>query len=378
MMFENFQLSFAATRRIRLFAALVVAVVAVVVIWRLIDVLLPFLLSGAVAYLLMPLVNASERRTPWGRRWPQQTRMAISGLLLGLVILVVLLIVAVGLLRVIDRSTALVERAPNIFADVQVIYQQAVAEYESRTPANIRELLYPRLIELREALVEALNAATLRALRILQSGVGLVVSLVTVPIILFYLLYAPGSIGRGVRSLLPHSIRDDLSEIARLAGQSIGTYLRVQLLLALMTAVVIGLSLWALGVPGAPALAMLAFAAELVPIVGPTISLAVAALVTLLTDYTKTPIVIALYLIWQALQNTFLAPRLQGQALGLHPLVVILAIAIFGLYAGFFGVLVAVPLTAAGYQVMQYVVREWHAAGTGAAAERAAAAGEAE
>ena len=65
------------------------------------------------------------------------------------------------------------------------------------------------------------------------------------------------------------------------------------------------------------------------------------------------------------MQNTLIAPRMQGQALGLHPLAVILALAIFGLFLGFWGVLVAAPFTAAGYRVLTYVVREWEKAAEG-------------
>lgn len=343
-------------------AALAVAVIALIVIWKLLAVLLPFLLSGLVAYLLLPLVNAAERRTPLGRRWPRPTRMAAAALLLLLIILAVLIVVALGVLRIIDQSAALVERAPDLASEAQQIYQAVIAEYESRVPPNIRDMIDPRLLELRQALADGLNDALLRLFRILQTGVGLVVSLVTVPIILFYLLYEPASIGRGVRLLLPRSIRDDLSEIVRLSGESIGVYLRVQLLLGAMIGVVTALALWAMGVPLAPILAIVAFAGELIPIVGPTISLAIAVVVTLVTDITKTPLVIALYLALQALQNTLIAPRLQGQALGLHPLAVVLALAIFGLFLGFWGVLVAAPFTAAGYRVLSYVVQEWDAA----------------
>ncbi|MCE2501012.1 MAG: AI-2E family transporter, partial [Dehalococcoidia bacterium] len=98
------------------------------------------------------------------------------------------------------------------------------------------------------------------------------------------------------------------------------------------------------------------------PIVGATISLAVAVVVMLITDLAKTPLVVALYLVWQVLQNSLIAPRFQGQALGLHPLAIVLALAIFGLFLGFWGVLVAAPFAAAGYRVMRYVVEEWHAA----------------
>ena len=356
------QLSPTASRRFRLLAALAVAVIALAIIWQLLAVLLPFLLSGLVAYLLLPLVNAAERRTPLGRRWPRVTRMATAALLLLLVILAVLIVLAVGVLRIIDQSAALVEQAPDLVAETQQIYRQAVAEYESRVPPNIREMIDPRLQEIQQALIEGLNQALVRLFQILQTGVGLVVSLATVPIILFYLLAEPDGIGRGVRRLLPRSLRDDLCEIARLSGESIGMYLRVQLLLGAMIGVITGLALWAMGVSAAPILAIVAFVGELIPIVGPTISLVIAAIVTLVTDWTKAPLVIALYLILQALQNTLIAPRLQGQALGLHPLAVILALAIFGLFLGFWGVLVAAPFTAAGYRVLSYVVQEWHAA----------------
>ncbi len=356
------QLSPTASRRLRLLAALAVAVIALVVIWQLLAVLLPFLLSALVAYLLLPLVNVVERRTPLGRRRPRLTRMVMAGLLLLLIMLGLLIVVALGVLRIIDQSAALVERAPDLVTEAQQIYQAVLEEYETRVPPNIREMIDPRLQEVQQALADGLNAALLRLFQILQTGVGLVVSLVTVPIILFYLLYEPANIGRGVRSLLPRSIRDDLAEIARLSGESIGVYLRVQLSLGAMIGVVTAVALWAMGVPLAPILAVVAFAGELVPIVGPTISLAIAIVVTLVTDITKTPLVIALYLILQALQNTLIAPRMQGQALGLHPLAVILALAIFGLFLGFWGVLVAAPFTAAGYRVLTYVVREWDAA----------------
>lgn len=359
------QLSPTASRRLRLLAALAVAVIALVVIWKLLAVLLPFLLSGLVAYLLLPLVNVVERRTPWGRRRPRLARMVMAGLLLLLLLLAILVVLAIGVLGIIGQTAALVERAPDLVAETQEIYRAAIAEYESRVPPNIREMIDPRLDEVRQALVEGLNQALLRLFRILQTGVGLVVSLVTVPIILFYLLFEPAALGRGVRGLLPRSLRDDLCEIARLSGVSIGVYLRVQLLLGAMIGVATGLGLWAMGVSTAPILAILAFFGELVPIVGPTVSLVIATVVILVTDWTKTPLVIALYLILQALQNTLIAPRMQGQALGLHPLAVILALAIFGLFLGFWGVLIAAPFTAAGYRVINYVVREWDRAAEG-------------
>ena len=355
-------LSPTGARRLRLLAALAAAILALAIIWKLLAVLLPFLLSGVVAYLLVPLVNLMERRTPWGRRRPGATRMAMAGLILLVLILAGLAVVGLGLLRIIGQSSAWVEQAPGLVADARHIYDATLAEYEQRVPADIREVIDPRLIEIREALVRSLNEAVWRLLRILQTGVGLVVSLATVPIILFYLLYQPDTLGRGVKRMLPGSVRDDLTEIARLTGESVGLYLRVQLFLGAMIGLAVGVGLWLIGVPQAPVLAILAAFAELIPIVGPTIWFIIATVVMLVTDLAKAPFVLALYLVLQALQNTLIAPRIQGQALGLHPLAVILALAVFGLFLGFWGVLVAAPFTAAGYRVISYVVREWDAA----------------
>ncbi len=362
MAFSIPPLSAPSSRRLRLLAALALAILTVVVIWKLLAVLLAFLLSGIVAYLLVPVVNLAEHNTPWGRRWPRATRMGATGLLLLLLLLAILIIVGLGLLGIIGQSKALVERAPDLVTDAQKIYRDAIDAYENRVPPNIREMIDPRLGELRQALVDGLNQALLRLFRILQTGVGLVVSLATVPIILFYLLYDPEGLGRGARRLLPRTVRDDFCEIARLTGESIGVYLRVQLLLAAMTGVVIGLGLWAMGVSVAPILAIIAAFAELIPIVGATISLVIAVVVMLVTDLAKAPWVVALYLVWQVLQNSLIAPRFQGQALGLHPLAIVLALAIFGLLLGFWGILVAAPFTAAGYRVIRYVVEEWYAA----------------
>ena len=333
-----------------------------VIIWQLLGTLLPFLLSGAVAYLLLPLVKLGDR-TPLCARWPNAGRAFFAGLATVAVVLAVVGLLALGVFRVVDGSITLAERAPGVISEGQALWEELQYVYRNRVPSNIQEIVDPRLGELRSALATAALAALQRVSKIAQSGVSQVVSLAASPIILFYLLYQPATLGRGVKNLLPGPLRDDLAEIGRLAGESIGAYLRMQLLLGLIVGVVVTLSLMAIGVPLALPLGILAGLAELVPIVGPTIFVVLAAVVMLLVDFTKVPIVIAVYLIVQALQNMLVAPRMQGQALGLHPLAVILALALFGLFFGFLGTLLAAPLAAAGHRVLTYTRQEWSTAG---------------
>ena len=348
-------------RRLRLSLSVLLAVVLVVVVWQLLSILLPFLLSAVVAYLLLPLVRLGDR-VPLAQRWPGGVRAATAGFATLAVILAVVLVLALGAFRLVDGSITLAERAPDIIAEGEAVWEEVRYLYRNRVPANIQEIVDPRLTELRAALFNASIAALQRVSRVAQSGISQVVSLAASPIILFYLLYQPATLGSGVKRLLPGPLREDLSEIGRLAGESIGAYIRMQLLLGTVVGVVVWLALLIMGVPLALPLGILAGAAELVPIVGATIFIILASIVVALLDYTKLPFLIAVYFVVQILQNTLISPRMQGQALGLHPLAVILALAIFGLLFGFLGTLLAAPLTAAGYRVLTYTRREWASA----------------
>ena len=351
-----------AQRRLRLSLSVLLAVTLVVIVWQLLSILLPFLLSAVVAYLLLPLVKLGDR-VPLAQRWPGGVRAATAGFATLAVILAVILVLALGAFRLVDGSITLAERAPGIIAEGEAVWEEVQYLYRNRVPANIQEIVDPRLTEMRAALFNASIAALQRVSRVAQSGISQVVSLAASPIILFYLLYQPATLGSGVKRLLPGPLREDLSEIGRLAGGSIGAYIRMQLLLGAVVGVVVWLALLVMGVPLALPLGILAGAAELVPIVGATIFIILASIVVALLDYTKLPFLIAVYFVVQILQNTLISPRMQGQALGLHPLAVILALAIFGLLFGFLGTLLAAPLTAAGYRVLTYTRREWASAG---------------
>ncbi len=364
-------------RRLKLMLSALFAVALVVAIWQLLSILLPFLLSAVVAYLLLPLVRLIDR-VPLARKWPHAARAASAGLATLLVILAVAASLGLGVFRLVDGSITLAERAPGILAEGRAVWEELQRLYLNRVPENIRELVDPRLGEMRAELFKAGIAALQRTSRVAQSGISQVVSLAASPIILFYLLYQPATLGSGVKRLLPGPLREDLWEIGRLAGESVGAYIRMQLLLGALVGVVVGATLLALGIPLALPLAILAALAELIPIVGPAIFIALAGLVVGLIDWTKLPYLLGIYLVAQILMNTLIAPRMQGQALGLHPLALILVLAVFGLFFGFLGALVAAPLTAAGYRALTYVREEWASAGLEWADEHRSEAAESE
>ena len=347
-------------RRIKLLASLSVVIIFLVIAWQLVLIVVPLLTSIAVAALLMPLVRLGER-SPLANRWPGIHRIAIAAVATFLAICLVLGLATLAVYGLVGGVTAFQEAAPDIFADTDAAWAQIKEDYRETVPESLQEVIDPRLEALRASMLDSGASALERVARIAQSSVSQVIVLLATPISVFQLLQRPGSLAEGTRRLLPELVRDDLSEMGRIAGNTVMAYIRIQLLSALLIGAAVWLLYWVSGVPLALPLGLLAAVTELVPVVGVSIYVLLAVVVVALLDLPKLPLALAIYVLLQVIQNGWLNPRLQGQALGVHPMALVLALALFGLWLDIIGALVAAPLTGAGWQVFQYLRREWRA-----------------
>jgi predicted PurR-regulated permease PerM len=147
--------------------------------------------------------------------------------------------------------------------------------------------------------------------------------------------------------LLPSIAREPLGAAGEASWSTLVSYVRATILVAFIDAVGIGLALAGLRVQLAFPLAALVFLGAFIPIVGATVSGAVAVLVALVTkDWVTALLVLAAVVLVQQLEGHILQPLIMGRAVAIHPLAVILAIATGLLLAGIMGALIAVPLVA--------------------------------
>ena len=102
---------------------------------------------------------------------------------------------------------------------------------------------------------------------------------------------------------------------------------------------------------------MIAGILELVPIIGPIISAVPAVLLAATAGPVPVAAALGLYLLVQQVENNFLVPKIQGDAVELHPAIVMSAIIIGGSLAGLLGAILALPVTAAGRDVVRYLFR---------------------
>jgi len=163
----------------------------------------------------------------------------------------------------------------------------------------------------------------------------------------FFFLRDGRRISRFLIGLLPHGARERMAGAADVGWSTLVSYVRATVLVAFIDAVGIGLALLILRVPFALPLAALVFLGAFIPIVGATLSGAVAVLVALVD---RGPVIALIVLIAviavQQLEGHVLQPLIMGRAVAIHPLAVIVAIAAGVVLAGIVGALIAVPIVA--------------------------------
>lgn len=140
--------------------------------------------------------------------------------------------------------------------------------------------------------------------------------------------------------------------------EKLGSWLRGQLFLSLIIGSLTYIGLLILGVPYALPLAVVAGILEVVPVIGPIISAIPSVLITLTISPVLSLGVAAMYFIIQQLENNLIVPQVMKRAVGLNPLVVILAIAIGSRLLGIAGALLAVPMTVVIQIVATRIIEE--------------------
>ena len=163
----------------------------------------------------------------------------------------------------------------------------------------------------------------------------------------FFFLRDGRKIWRFIVRLFPVNARWSLSDAGDASWATLGSYVRATVLVAFIDATGIGLALVILDVPFPFPLAALVFLGAFIPIVGASVSGAVAVLVALVDQgWVIALIVLGAVILVQQIEGHILQPLIMGRAVAIHPLVVIIGIASGVVLAGIVGALVAVPLIA--------------------------------
>ena len=343
--------------RLALVLTILGAVVALLILAR--GALFPFMLSGALAYVLFPAVHLVETRVLVYKRWEKSKRVisvtTIYLVTMGLIVGVLALVIP----RAVEEGSRFADSIPELIDDARVTLERWSGDLGDRMPPEIRDKLQTRLEGASDVLLEAITSIVTRTVGTAANLLTVVFGMVAVPFLVFYLLkdgdHGVTALSRG----LPQPAERHASNVLSIAHRIFSSYLRAQLILALFVVVLVFVGLTVLGIPNALPLALLAGAFEFVPVIGPLLGLIPGVPVTLAVAPENVIWVILLYAGIQAVQGTLVGPRVQGRAVDIHPALIMLVVVVASETAGLLGVVVAVPLAAVARDIFKYFYAEW-------------------
>lgn len=337
----------------------VVAVAAllltVVMIWRFRSLIQPLILAAVIAYLLNPLVNW------WSRRFKMQRSTAVAIVYLSFIVVVLALLVGLGFVAF--------NQADRLFVTLPTLVERALAWLEENwsrtfTVFGVELSLGEQVGQMSPssavgqalaALEGTLTQGSTIAARAVSSVISVLSTLFVIMFVAIYLSKDTPLFWSKVGDLahVP-GYRTDFERLARDFVRIWDAYLRGQVLLGLSMFLLVSLLLTALGLNYSLALGGLAGLLEFLPVIGPLLSMAAAVIVALFQDSNwlgLAPLwygvlILAVMLGLQQLEQMFLVPRFVGEALDLHPVVVIVVVLMGTSLAGVLGAVLAAPVAA--------------------------------
>lgn len=341
--------------RIVVLAAVIVVVASLLFALR--QAILPFVVGLALVYLLLPVLSWVENRLPRHDRWLQAKRTAL---------IVLFLIVIFGLLglffyffatTLIGRFSALAQNVPQFVSQVLTTLRDWGASLSQAFPIEMQPQVDAFIVQMATIIGNSIKDAFMEWLPSVPSFFQSLLSLLCLPIFLFYVLRDSDKLSRGFYSGLPLWLAEHFRNILAIIGEVLGRYVRAQLLLGFIVGYLCFIGLFMMRVRFALSLAIIAGITELIPILGPLIGGALAFVVTLATAPEKAIWVVLLYVVVQLVENNLLVPRIQGHYLRIHPAVALFLLVMGAYVAGFWGIILIVPLAATALEIYRYLRR---------------------
>jgi predicted PurR-regulated permease PerM len=325
----------------RLWGWLAIALAIGGVLYVLSPILAPFLAGAILAYILNPLVariaGSSVRRT----------LAVLFVLFLALLAVVAVLLIVLPLFT--KELRLLAEKLPDL---LRWLNQSAVPWLAQHLGIEL-QLDLESVKEMVSEAVKANQELLPRLLSSLQIGgmaiLGIVVNLLLIPVVLFYLLRDWNNLLARIDGLIPRHLHGRARTIALEIDAVLAEFLRGQLLVMLVMAVYYVIALWIAKLQFALPIGLLTGLLVFIPYVGAVTGFVLGTLAALLqfNDFAGVAWVWVAFTLGQVLEGMVVTPILVGERIGLHPVAVIFALLAFGSLFGFFGVLLALPASAA-------------------------------
>lgn len=326
------------------------AALGILLLWRAGDIVQPFMWGLILAYILLPVVGALERR------------FALPRTVAALVVFVALLAIIFGggrllVPRIVENAGDLQKNWPVLLANAQ---QTISNTFEQIGLGDLDDILIGPNLDDIERQIAAMAART--ALPFAVALGHFLLEFLVFLIATFLLLRDAPRLYEFARRNLPSRQRREVVHVLGETNVMLGRYIRGQLLLVLLMSTVTTIGLTVLGVPYSVLLGVMTGLLETIPFVGPITAGAIACLVALghpnpfgWEQLVYVGVVAGMYTILRHLEDYFVIPTVIGRAVRLHPAIVIFSLLTGGAVFGLLGIFLAVPFAATVRLILIYV-----------------------
>jgi predicted PurR-regulated permease PerM len=341
-------------------AVLLVAVVVLgILLWLASDAVRPFVVGLLFVYLLDPPVR-------WLTSRGMRRTIAILFVYVVAIVIVVELI-SLTLTPLVNEIVRFLQDLPTLAGSLQAQVDRLSEVYARlQIPAAVRDWIDAAIAQLGKG--GGTQVVDLTAVLPILTGAGSLVGAlfgyILLPVWVFYLLKDRVALAAGFDRSLPQAWRFDAWAVVKIIRRLFGQWVRAQIVLGLTVGIFTFIGLLILSRLVDPVfgryavlLSVTAGILELLPIIGPIISAVPAVLLAATAGLEPVVAALVLYTLVQQVENNFLVPKIQGDAIEMHPALVMFAIVIGGAIAGLLGAILALPVTAAARDVVRYLFR---------------------
>lgn len=332
--------------------------VAVQAIW---SVILPFLLAGIFAYVMMPLV----------RFFQYTLRLRSRGLSVILTLLLLGTVVYLAIIFIIPSINAEIEKTLQVISG----YSSGQDILTMILPRNIRnylngglrwgnfsqQLSLEKILENVKLLLDQVGGIINSTLSIFSWGLVFLIGFVY----FVFILLDFENLGRGFISLFPKTLRPTIRTISMDLDRYMNNYFRGQALVAMSVGILLSIGFNIIGLPLATAMGIFIGILNFIPYMQALgiIPLGLASLLmaaqTGENAFVCMLLAYGVLMIVQIIQDMIIVPRIMGQTMGMRPSLILLVLSIWGYLLGFFGMLIALPITMFIYSLyMRYVLQD--------------------
>lgn len=316
------------------------------------DIVSTLIISVILAYALNPIINFLETKN---------IKRKHGVLILYVSIIAIFFIFSfIVIPRLGTEIKRLVTNLPKYLDQASLVMDNIYEKYSSLIGGlppifkGIEDAVKDNIVKFQDMIINSLKGFIGSIM-----GVALkLVNIVLTPIVTYYFLVDKKFFKEKLLNILPKKHKEEIFLVARDIDNSLSLFIKGRLLMSLYVGVATAIMLLIMGIDFAVVIGFITGFADIIPYIGPFIGFIPAVFFAAISNPIKIIWVSLFFLVIQWVENNLLAPKIIGETMDIHPLIILLSIIIGGGIFGVFGMILAVPLVAIGKIIIEFTVKK--------------------